>query len=40
MQVPEGPGPRTSTLQHILGYSKGLKVVNAPPVGPIDLILN
>lgn len=34
------PGPRTSTIQAILGYSKALKVVQAPPVGAIDIILN
>lgn len=34
------PGPRASTLQTILGYSKALKVVTAPPVGEIALILN
>ncbi len=34
------PGPRTSTLNAILNYSKALKVVNVPPVGTIDIILN
>lgn len=34
------PGPRASSIQAILGYSKALKVVNAPPVGEISLILN
>lgn len=34
------PGPRISTLNAILNYSKALKVVNVPPVGTIDIILN
>jgi len=34
------PGPRPSTLNAILNYSKALKVVNVPPVGSIDIILN
>lgn len=34
------PGPRASTIQAILGYSKALKVVDAPPVGEIAIILN
>lgn len=34
------PGPRAATIQAILGYSKALKVVDAPPVGEIALILN
>ncbi len=34
------PGPRASTIQMILGYSKALRVVDAPPVGEIALILN
>jgi hypothetical protein len=34
------PGPRPASIQAILGYSKALKVVDAPPVGEILLILN
>jgi hypothetical protein len=34
------PGPKASTIQAILGYSKALKVVEAPPVGTIALVLN
>lgn len=34
------PGPRSSTIQFILGYSRALKVVDAPPVGQIDIVLN
>lgn len=34
------PGPRLSTIQFILGYSRALKVVDAPPVGQIDIVLN
>lgn len=33
-------GPRTSTVQAILGYSRALKVVEAPPLGEITLVLN
>lgn len=34
------PGPRTSTITAILNYSKALKVVDAPPVGRVDIVLN
>lgn len=40
MYVDLDPGPRPSSIARILGYSRALKVVNAPPVGRIDLILN
>lgn len=33
-------GPRVSTLKTILDYSKALSVVDAPPIGKVDLILN
>ncbi len=33
-------GPRASTIANILGYSKALQVVDAPPIGQIDVILN
>lgn len=34
------PGPKASTIAAILGYSKALKVVQVPPVGQVDIILN
>jgi hypothetical protein len=34
------PGPRASTLKTILDYSKALTVVDAPPLGKVDVILN
>ncbi|MBK9273222.1 MAG: hypothetical protein IPM49_01615 [Flavobacteriales bacterium] len=34
------PGPRPSTLQAILSYSKALSVVEAPPLGTVALVLN
>ncbi|HRH70052.1 MAG TPA: hypothetical protein PLB89_11145 [Flavobacteriales bacterium] len=34
------PGPRASSIQFILGYSRALRVVDAPPIGQVDLILN
>ncbi|MCB0792477.1 MAG: hypothetical protein H6595_03395 [Flavobacteriales bacterium] len=34
------PGPRTATITAILNYSKALKVVEAPPVGTIAMVLN
>ncbi len=40
MPVDLGTGPSTSTIQFILGYSRALKVVDAPPVGQIDIVLN
>jgi hypothetical protein len=33
-------GPKTASIEMILGYSKALQVVNAPPVGQIAVILN
>ncbi|HMC98334.1 MAG TPA: hypothetical protein VKG92_11800 [Flavobacteriales bacterium] len=33
-------GPRAASIQLILGYSRALQVVDAPPVGQVDLILN
>lgn len=33
-------GPKTETIQAILGYSKALKVIEAPPLGTVELILN
>ena len=33
-------GPRRSTINSILNYSKALKVVELPPVGQVDIILN
>jgi len=33
-------GPKPSTIQAILGYSKALQVVEAPPLGQVNLVLN
>lgn len=33
-------GPKASTIQAILGYSKALQVVDAPPIGHVGLVLN
>lgn len=33
-------GPRPATVNAILAYSKALKVVQVPPVGAVDIILN
>lgn len=39
--MPTAPfGPSASTIQLILGYSKALQVVDAPPIGRLDLVLN
>ncbi len=34
------PGPREASIQLILGYSRALQVVDAPPIGQVDVILN
>ena len=33
-------GPRRTTIDAILNFSKALKVVDVPPVGKVDIILN
>lgn len=33
-------GPRRSTINAILNFSKALKVVEVPPIGQVDIILN
>lgn len=33
-------GPRATSIQFILGYSRALKVVDAPPIGEVAIILN
>lgn len=33
-------GPKESTIQAILGYSKALQVVDAPPIGQLAVVLN
>ncbi len=33
-------GPTTATVQAILAYSKALKVVEVPPIGQVDILLN
>lgn len=39
MTIDLQPG-RDSSIRFILGYSKALRVVEAPPVGTIDIVLN
>ena len=34
------PGPSAASIRFILDYSKALRVVHAPPVGEVTLILN
>lgn len=33
-------GPRRSTITAILNYSKALSVMEVPPVGKVDIVLN
>ena len=33
-------GPRRSTINTILNFSKALSVVDVPPVGKVDIVLN
>ncbi len=33
-------GPRAATIRAILGYSKAMRVMEAPPLGTIVLVLN
>ena len=33
-------GPRAASIQFILGYSRALKVVEAPPIGEVAIMLN
>lgn len=33
-------GPRNSTINAILNYSKALNVVEVPPVGKVNIVLN
>ena len=40
MSIDLHPGPHATTIRAILSYSKALKVVDAPPVGEIALVLN
>ncbi len=40
MSIELQPGPRDSSIQLILGYSRALQVVDAPPVGQVNVILN
>lgn len=40
MQTELEPGPRAASIQLILGYSRALRVVDAPPIGQVDIILN
>lgn len=38
--ITEASGPRAATIQAILGYSRALRVVHAPPIGQVDIVLN
>lgn len=38
--MPSDRGPKAATLQAILSYSKALKIVDAPPVGQVAVVLN
>lgn len=40
MSLDLNPGPSARSINAILNYSKALKVVELPPVGRIDIILN
>lgn len=40
MTIDLEPGPRASTLRLILGYSKAVQAVEAPPIGEVTLVLN
>lgn len=33
-------GPRPATITALLNYSKALKVVEVPPIGKVDVVLN
>ena len=33
-------GPRPETIHAILSYSKALKIVDVPPIGQVDVVLN
>ena len=33
-------GPRRATIDAILNYSKALSIVDVPPVGKVDIVLN
>lgn len=39
-EMPALSGPRPSTVNAILNYSKALKVVEVPPVGQVHVVLN
>ena len=40
MPIDLQPGPSPASVQLILGYSRALQVVDAPPVGQLEVILN
>ena len=40
MSIDLQQGPRAASIQFILGYSRALRVVDAPPIGEVTLILN
>ena len=33
-------GPRPETVRAILNFSKALKIVEVPPIGKVDIVLN
>lgn len=38
--MPVLSGPRPSTVNAILNYSKALRVVKLPPIGKVGVVLN
>jgi hypothetical protein len=40
MSLEPPPGPSAASVQFILGYSRALRVVDAPPIGKVDIVLN
>ena len=40
VKMPTITGPRPETVHAILSYSKALKIVNVPPIGEVDIVLN
>lgn len=37
---PMSKGPRPATITALLNYSKALKVMELPPVGKVEVVLN
>ncbi|MCB0769540.1 MAG: hypothetical protein KDC00_03950 [Flavobacteriales bacterium] len=40
MNLEQPPGPSAASVRSILGYSRALRVVDAPPIGKVDIVLN